>query len=187
VQNGPRNDCLEYSWELTISPFIEVLVDALPRAEAALLSVAAAWDAEEPFPKHEGRIEIASHLVRSMMAQALKSGPRSVASPSLRTRLPTTPFDERRRIAAVPSINKYHIEEPRLGMTRRGGIYRKCGTTFETELLVRSCASLRPRRSALRRPDSSRNALPVSCYLRKEAVPSACWHVSWDASWGAKW
>jgi hypothetical protein len=57
MQNGPH-EWPEGAWKATIDPFIQVVVDAVPRHEAVLLTIGAIWnldedievDADAPFP-----------------------------------------------------------------------------------------------------------------------------------------
>jgi hypothetical protein len=46
VQEGPH-DPLERAWDLTIPPFIDEVIEHLPRHVAVLLSIFAAWDLDE--------------------------------------------------------------------------------------------------------------------------------------------
>jgi hypothetical protein len=72
VQNGP-DDFFEQAWETTVDSAIHVVVEAIPRHEAALLTIAAIWNLGEDTETY-GAASVAPELIcRSLKDKIAKT------------------------------------------------------------------------------------------------------------------
>jgi hypothetical protein len=53
VQEGPH-DLLDDAWDKTLGPVLRAIVGAIPRHEAALLTIGAVWDLDEDYETAPG-------------------------------------------------------------------------------------------------------------------------------------
>lgn len=65
VQEGPY-DLLDNAWDRTLTPALSAIVDAIPRYEAALLTIGAIWDLDEEYESAPG---IMPDLIRRNLEQ----------------------------------------------------------------------------------------------------------------------